>query len=209
MRNFIKALQQSSFILVFVILSGILISCNLRNIKESRGFDEITFVKVCWKDGVAWYPNGFDPKQIHTKCKTTVEDIRWSVVPLRVKIFYKDPAFVKAMNLWNQFLGFNVFVENRIGFDVLFGSSNDTIPAVASTRHLKDKGHLMSVVAVYSQILVYTEEQRVRVYFHELGHVLGLGHDVNDVRSVMHPNSGGSILTSKDLRALQKRYGKK
>ena len=205
---FLNFLKQTSFITIFVVMAGILLSCNLQNVKGAHApFNEVTFMEICWRGDVAEYSSKTNP----IGCKVPLEDIVWPVLPLRVKAYYNDQAFVKALGLWNQLVGKKVFVLSDTGVDVAMGTSTKHPPGktIASVRHLRDHGHLIALVTVYRPILQIKTDRRIRVYFHELGHVLGLEHDKFDRRSIMHPSSDGTVLKAADLKAIQKRYANK
>lgn len=201
-RKLISYIGKITFLLIFLSSSAI-----------AQKSKEITFAKICWSsDGIAEYPTNKEKDQISKACKKPVEII-WPQdrLPIRVQTNISDLAIDLAMLKWNHIAGKEIFVFAKYAPDVVVSSKiNENQTAMtAATLHALDAGnHLVSSIFVYKDILNHNFSVRFDVYFHEFGHVLGLGHDIDDKTSIMHPNVAGDDLTEADKKAIRKRYGK-
>jgi len=174
-------------------------------------------MKVCWDGDRVVYPvDNFN--QVAPTCPNPVE-IDWGEgsLPIRINSEIPDPAIELAMMVWNETVGFELFVPGKIGWDMIItlapspGEKESGAVALAGTVHFKDHGHLGAIIFAYETMGELDGYQRIQVYVHELGHVLGLGHDVNDVHSLMYPAPPlGDIgsLTQLDIEAVKKKYGR-
>ena len=203
-------LRHLTFLLLFAVLLTPL-ACNLLP-KTTYKPKEVTFAKGCWKKDVFAFPGNNDEDQINEECDKPVELI-WPShrFPLRIAM-NKDPELKKAMDLWNKMAGTELFVPGGVSYDILVFTDfeNKEVGAIATAGVIKDSGgHMVGGLRLLKQILIADDKSRLEVYFHELGHILGLGLDVNNPASIMYTSLSGGLLTHDDLRAIRDRYGKK
>ena len=177
---------------------------------------EHTFFKICWLGltdiyEVAYYPpNGvLSASGICNK----PEEITWPQATIRIKFAAETTEKTRvatraALLHWNKILGWELFVETIETYDVIV----QQIPkakghALASARHFREAGHLAAVIQVYPTGARANVHALATIQLHELGHVLGLHHDIDNPKSLMYPYQGTKqILTKADRNALLDKY---
>lgn len=159
---------------------------------------EAGLLKVEWKDGRANY----DIKDASSK---TVE-LKWEIKSLPLVYCLENftiseekhygPAIDAAAVMWNRELGCQVFkkggnLKDTCNVKISYGLSTGGNTVGASTFHYGGPTYATAAEIVFTQF--YVTRTVYLITAHELGHVLGLGHDDFE-RSIMLP-----VVSEEDL----------
>jgi predicted Zn-dependent protease len=139
------------------------------------------------------------------------EYIHWDHMPLGI---YLDghgknaDAALKAIEVWKGWLGFSPFemVSSAEAADIVILEGPDHPMYRGMTIYARTKA-----AGLFSMIIIYESALGdVGTMTHELGHVIGLEHDPDNIRSIMYPNNGRFMpwLEAQDKLLLQQLYRK-
>lgn len=163
---------------------------------------DITFYGVCYDT------SGF-PASFLSECGAG-ELVVWQLpVPVAIDPKYPHPEVARAaLKWWNEQLGGTVFIETDLDDSrVLISTDGPVGPNLVGETHFM-RHPVAGIFVLVAMLSNYTNDPVV--IRHELGHVLGLGHDMNAV-SIMH--SGGKPspreLRAEDRQALRLLYNLK
>ena len=136
--------------------------------------------------------------------------IEWDALPL---VVIADPALAypvqQSISVWNEWLGFEAlrFAFNDTDPDIVItylGRVPDPNLAGLTMFQKTADGKMHSMIGITS-----LGRHSPTTYIHEIGHALGLAHDPENPRSIMHPSLSGMYggkLEIKDRAALRHRY---
>lgn len=169
--------------------------------------DEIIY--FCWDDNSTF-------AQAVNKCDRP-SPIEWPALsPSNPLVVTSDRATalyaMRAVNVWNEWLGFRALVYNAeitdrdADIEIVYGgpAQGKFKGAAGATGFHRLYGKQAAMIVILSPGLFNPS-----VYLHEIGHALGLEHDPDNIRSIMYPNVGGMFapeLESQDRDAIRKRY---
>jgi hypothetical protein len=169
-----------------------------------------TLWAACWDADGEFLPPSDNPPH-KPKCDNP-EPIKWRDGKVRVAILSLGADWHKelvrnAMAQWNLWLGWEMFVETTYAHDVLIVYGGDGGWKLGLIDLRKEEGRIGGVIFLFDMpdALVY------KVILHEMGHVLGLAHDVEDPRGfLMSPGASthGEMVAPEDVRALRRLYGR-
>lgn len=164
--------------------------------------DEI--IHLCWSD---------DSNFANTAggCEKP-EAVKWSGLPLVVKADRLTALPTsRAVKVWNEWLGFEALVYDPFAKDpdisVSYGGKGEIFPkgVAGLTGFMKKDGGSFSAIVIILDLGM----SRPDVIMHELGHALGLDHDPDNIRSIMH-NTVNRMFVPKledhDRAAIRERY---
>lgn len=164
-----------------------------------------SIIYVCDVNGMIMYPP--DGESTTVLCKTTYPLIWHQGAPLLV---YADTialeALTSAVEHWNEKLGFEML---RMTPDL--GAADVVVmdAPVDSTRYVGSTKHVLAATRMRAGVILFDVDVAYVVLLHELGHVLGLGHDL-DPQSIMRPSidtlAPNADIAETDLRALRALY---
>lgn len=152
--------------------------------------DEVTLMGVCWAGNQAIYVDDGKPADY---C-TTPEPLVWDKKPLLVKYNsydedYRD-SFKEGVKYWNRKIP-GLFEEtNRFGIADVVVDYDGELEHPGLATHIRDSNGLMTAF-VSIRVPVDSRKAYLRLA-HELGHVVGLGHDPQKSQSIMNSYVGWS-----------------
>jgi len=110
---------------------------------------------------------------------------------------------LRAVSAWNQAVGLSVFISEEEYYQSSFFDRPKGFVIISQADHLPEQEsgktvygdhvgyfHTGTSRRQFSSVRILTQSDRdmlLAVIVHEFGHVLCLGHDTEDVRSVMYP----------------------
>lgn len=169
---------------------------------------ERTLWPVCWTDdGEPRLPPDELP---HAPECAAWEYPKYATLPVRVAVTGNSlhaelmrQQVDRAIDTWNTAVGFELLAVAQPGGRVdISVQSLPMLPWLGGMANLtKTGGRLRTLVQVNGK-------QAQFVLTHEVGHALGLAHDIDDKLSVMHPHDPATQPTLDDARALRWLYGK-
>lgn len=169
---------------------------------EREDKTEPTFWEMC-------YDVKGNPEDYAGECEDP-QIVDWGSLPIRLAIDESYPgegeAVLKAVRVWNGWLGTDVFYVTPVDPDVVVQMGELSILGPAGRAdHTRRFGKLKFTVTLFGEEYA----NRVSIVTHELGHVLGLAHDPGRHRSVMDPGGDWYMpwITDKDCVALRRMYG--
>ena len=172
---------------------------------EPAGESPRTLWQICWDaDGDWLLPSDLPPHE--PEC-TDPSVVKWPHGQVRVATLAEvpelEPHLSAAIAQWNAWLGWPMFVRTEIAYDVAIVCM---LPHIlwAGMASLKIEADVM-VGAVF--LYGYHPDEETKIILHELGHLLGLAHDV-DPESLMHQGGSASVPQRADIEALRDLYGK-
>jgi len=170
---------------------------------------EATLMEVCWKDGVAHYP---ETQEVKDACPGGVELLSWDKRSKEVYWSFGEDfesfhdSHREAVKWVNDELGYTALIHSespKADIVIVHGSANVGRGAM-STSHRKENGEIKATITVRTPTNIRAwmlEEQ------HELLHALGLAHDRTGIMSQSLDEPDGMkvwLLHDKDRKALQK-----
>jgi len=154
--------------------------------------------------------------------KPIVKAWNTSIVPITLvcepETEHLRPELDHGARAWNEASGLNLFVyKGEIGAGIVVPviasvhsvfDNNDDALAIAKLR-LGDDGEIRGgAIYMHPEKTLGAPTQRLRrTITHELGHILGLGHDDYSESIMYGKSSGGSEIMQSDIDFLNKIYG--
>lgn len=167
---------------------------------------ERTLWRTCWDaTGDSDLPSDTPP---HADPCPDWEYIKYENLPIRVKLDDNAVADVvdlhNAVNAWNGAVGFQLLAitHSKFAWDIYVQRELPFIWLAGLAGIRKDGANVRGEVWLNG-------DQDTHVIAHELGHTLGVAHDVKDKGSLMYPYIGGTVIRDEDARALRWLYGKR
>jgi hypothetical protein len=145
-------------------------------------------------------------------CERHLELLKQEHMNLGIRFLTSDPhievAFTRAMNFWATVIDMEWHVENGqdCSIQIIAGDKKLFKPAQVARAQLPSRPAFRGGIAL-NTLLVLPEEKWYRIAVHELGHLLGLPHNLS-ARSVMFflYLDGPLLLDTNDLAALAARH---
>ena len=173
---------------------------------QPHGKGERTWWYLCWQDGIVETPIYPLDRPPYTPGCQHPEVVSWPgrVVFLTVDTTaaYYRADILSAAEKWNAWAGRTVFVEMPNAPVVMKVDAEVAKYAAALASHYRHRGVLFADVT-FAPLL----SRPYMVSLHEMGHLLGFGHDSDVPGSLMHPTGAAVEITAADLAALRERYG--
>ena len=104
---------------------------------------------------------------------------------------------VAAIEVWNDWVGFDLFSYSHYDpeADIIVVPDYNQHPRIrAYASHYKLEQRLRGLITTYPVAF-----DSVETMAHELGHIVGLAHDPDNIRSIMYPNSGRNVPWLEDI----------
>ncbi len=167
--------------------------------------DEITLWKLCWDDeNKAVYP---DPKTGAPACKDW-KYVDWNREgPLQYWVsgdlsIVELSTISRAVAQINQVFGCELLIPAYSRYDIVVKRIHGPSWFIAAAPHYRVYDIL------YGDLLLFKNwhPNDVETIRHELGHMLGLQHDIDNEKSLMHPSAQGGKPTLADIHAVRKLY---
>jgi len=162
-------------------------------------------LRYCWEPG-AEQPSGWADE--HGSCSSGESwFLQWEGAPVKVTSVSEMEIMTRAaVEEWNFMVGFELFTYKAEDLDaqviLLPGGPHQYWLGVA--RHFKDEnGDLFGGIFIFDGGM-----ESLSTYVHELGHIVGLAHDPDNIHSIMYPSSARVLpsLEKKDRDLLRRRY---
>ena len=187
--------------LLILALVGLFLSCKPNAVHHAQPYDE-EFLYWCEKDG-RWPVYVEEPEEC-----TSVSRGEWDHLPIIVNAEASlEDETMKAIESFNSQVGFELFRFQTLNMDpdIVVVELPDLWYAAAEARHHTQDGKHKGMVVVRPDIAAMDRDD---IMLHELGHMVGLMHDPDNLGSMMYP--GPSIraraVEYKDIVALRWRY---
>lgn len=187
----------------------LLCSCNTyKNVKSYLEPTHRTLWEVCWdEDGDILLPSDTWP---HAPRCDNPEYLVWPNGQVRLHVAesakpHLEPWADTAIKQWNIWLGKEFFVKTEFAYDVMMIYGGPHPYAAGWTMLQKEAGVLVGGIVLFDVSDAYKYE----VILHEMGHILGLAHDVDDKRGyLMSPGATtqGTQIAPEDIKALRNLY---
>jgi len=167
-----------------------------------------TLWDVCWSDnGKMLLPSDDWP---HAPKCAKPRPIVWPGARVRIATHTEHPHLDAhldaAIAQWNAWLGWDMLTRTGLGYDVVVLWLPPS-PFLMGLAHLEiEAGVMVGGIAVYG----YYPSRAYHTLLHEIGHILGLAHDVDGSGGLMGPGSADDELMVKreDIEAIRRLYGR-
>ncbi len=169
---------------------------------------ERTWWQLCWPDQELTAPDYPDEEWPHKPACAHPQPITWPGRTVTLTLDESAQRYRKSIYLailqWNLWAGRPVFILSKNGRVRIYVDDAGGIWSSGRAEHYRYRRQLYANVILAGKL-----GHSYPIVLHELGHVLGFGHDADVVDSVMHPYAPTILITTKDLEALRERYGPK
>lgn len=197
--------------LLIVAIAAVSLSCAHVSTREAKTQSppERVFWEMCFdEDGQPLLPSDSPPHKANPDCEKTFT-LKFPSLPIHVRIADGSeaalPYVLGSLESWNRAVGFELFALAQLDSEVdivIFKEGAHPFLAGKAWPMLVD-GEVKSVVFLYNDYWKKTD-----TIMHELGHAIGLAHDVDDEFSIMYPGPSPMLpaVQREDVWGLRMKY---